>query len=122
MKPGDFVKAHFTDEEGPGFHVGKIISISDKRIVFQTAHGTMDEPFDAAMHKPTTKTISVETPIAAAGKKAKAVKAGSKLDRAITLFKGLTNPSRSELIDLFMKELGMTAGGASTYASLVKKK
>lgn len=45
----------------------------------------------------------------------------TKLEQAKLLYQTTSDKSRPALIALFVKELGMTPGGASTYASSVKK-
>lgn len=48
--------------------------------------------------------------------------AGSKLERAIEIYKSMPGASRQQIIQAFVSQLGMTPAGASTYQNTVKKK
>lgn len=47
--------------------------------------------------------------------------AGTKMERAIDIYKAMPGASRQQLISAFVDQLGMTPAGASTYAYNVKK-
>lgn len=61
------------------------------------------------------ETITIAVPA-----KVHAPEHGSKLERAVELYKQATDKSRKAIIELFVKELGMTPAGASTYQNKCK--
>lgn len=123
MKNGEFIK-WTGKEDGEEFsYVGQIISINEVWVEFQTAHGRFcikrtDGKFEAAepislavecKAKPTLDVVKRD------------VKEGSKLERAVAIYKAMTEPTRGKLIEAFVAQLGMTPAGASTYAAQVRK-
>lgn len=46
----------------------------------------------------------------------------SKMDLAVEIYKANKNAPRKKLIELFMKDAGLTKAGAGTYVQLVRKK
>lgn len=123
MHVGDFIKWTGT-EDGESFsYVGQIISQNDVWIEFQTPLGRMcvkrtDGKFEAA------KPISLEVECKAKptiGATKRDVKEGSKLERAVAIYKAMAEPTRGKLIEAFVAQLGMTPAGASTYAAQVRK-
>lgn len=125
MHPGDFIKWTSEDEEGKFSHVGQVISSNDTWIEMKTEYGTMCfrrkdgtvEPHAPVEFK--NKSDSKPKPTVDAPKRD--VKAGSKLERCIEVYKTMRNATRKELIAAFVEQVGMTEAGASTYAAQVKK-
>jgi hypothetical protein len=120
MHIGDFIKWTGQDEDGKFSHTGKIISLNEVWVEFQTPVGVMcvkrtekltaAEPIELkSVAKPKVEPAKAEP------------KAGTKLERAIAIYKAMTEPTRSQLINAFVTQLGMTPAGASTYAAQVRK-
>lgn len=121
MHVGDFIKWTGQDEDGKFSHTGKIISLNEVWVEFQTPAGTMTvkrteklEPAEAIELKSQAAKPKVDAP-------KREVKGGSKLEQAVAIYKAMTEPSRSKLIQAFVTQLGMTPAGASTYANTVRK-
>ncbi len=123
MHAGDFIKWTSKDDEGTFSHVGQIISQNETWIEFKTKEGVMcvkrtDGKFEphAAIElkceqkaKPTIDAVKRD------------VKAGSKLEQCIEIYKTMRGATRKELIAAFVEKVHMTEAGASTYAAQVKK-
>ena len=123
MHIGDFIKWTGQDEDGKFSHTGKIVSLNEVWVEFQTPVGRMcvkrtDGKFETA------KPISLEVESKAKptiGATKRDVKEGSKLERAVAIYKAMAEPTRGKLIEAFVAQLGMTPAGASTYAAQVRK-
>lgn len=138
MKASDFVK-WTSSEKGEEFsHVGRLESINDKWVKLQTSRGLFefrrtDGTLEAHEEVDLTPVASFEpneiqaAPSAPKEKKEKVVRQRpekgepSKQDRAVEIVRKHLGSSRKELIDLIIKELGMTPAGASTYVHNAKK-
>jgi hypothetical protein len=123
MHVGEYIK--WTGQEGgESFsYVGQIISINEVWVEMQTAHGRF-------CVKRTDGTFEASEPVALEVKSAakptlnvpkRDVKEGSKLERAVAIYKAMAEPTRGKLIEAFVAQLGMTPAGASTYAAQVRK-
>ena len=123
MNNGDYIKWSSEDEEGKFSHVGKIISLTDMWVEFVTNDGILSvKRTDGTFEPHAAIKLAVKVEMRRqVGKAAKTAKAGTKLAQAIEIFKGLTTPTRGELIAAFVSQLGMTSAGASTYAAAVRK-
>lgn len=136
MKAGDFAK-WTAEENGEEFsHIGRIEKINDKRVALQTKKGLMefstkdgtlvphkavdltpDEVPEVEASAPVEKT---ETKVRAPRKKSTG-EGPSKQEQVIEIVKSNPEASRKELIDLVVKQLGMTPAGASTYVYNAKQ-
>lgn len=125
----DYIK--WTHEDG--FEVGQTVSLSigeDRTITFSNAKGLFEVPLSDGKFEEISKETFIqlnhgETPVRDVPTKdttpkPKSVKSGSKKEQAIALYKANSGMSRKELIELFIRELGMTPAGASTYVHLAK--
>lgn len=138
IQTNEFVKWTSKDHLGTFSHIGQLMSKTDELITIKLANCiVMVKPTDGTFekHKPVVLTSAVEVEETAKpkivmpdGSVAKAKKVYTKLEggatkaeRALELYKANPNATRKELIEMFMSQLGMSAAGASTYASNVKK-
>lgn len=108
----------WTAEEGS--HIGVVERYKNGRVSLRTNVGLLemsdkDGTFKQTSEKPEVVVREVEAPAP------KQVKAGTKLEQAVAIFKANQKATRQELIAAFVKQLGMTPAGASTYANQVKK-
>jgi len=123
MNKGDFIKWTSTDEEGAFSHVGRVLEVTDTNVTFETKMCVMTVPLTDGTFE-SAKAFKIDTPVAqptAPKQKAKATKTGTKLERAVVIYRQMKDATRKELIEAFVKQLDMTPAGASTYAAQVRK-
>lgn len=138
MEIGNFVKWSHTDEEGKFHHTGEVTKLTDEEVTIVISpsgssitidltedHGSfkvINKPADWGFVKPEKDITPMPAKV-----KAKKTNSGqaSKKDLALELYKQMMDnsihPSRKDVIDRFVAELGMTPAGASTYAAMCKK-
>lgn len=124
MHAGEFIKWTGKDEDGTFSHIGQILSVNDVWVEFQTREGKMcvKRTEKLELHAPIDLGKSAEQKAKPTLDQPKRdVKAGSKLDRCIEVYKTMRGATRKELIAAFVEQVGMTEAGASTYAAQVKK-
>ena len=142
LKKGTFIKWTAKDQQGSFSHVGQIFSIKDGHVVMSTSNGgamgfdltdgTVEvtrkpktwgvaKACDVEVEVPKTVTSTTRAPHESNGV--------SKKDRAFQSYRDLKcllaqdgmEPTRKVVIDMFVRDLGMTPAGASTYASMVMR-
>jgi hypothetical protein len=120
MHVGEYIKWTGQDEDGKFSHTGKIVSISEVWVEFQTPDGLMcvkrTEKLEPA--QPVELKSEAKPKVEAAKREPGN---GTKLERAVAIYKAMTEPTRQKLIEAFVAQLGMTPAGASTYAAQVRK-
>lgn len=123
MKIGDFIEWTSQDEEGKFTHVGKVLSVDDNEVELLTKVGTMTVPLDDGSFKKTKpiKLADITEVMAKVKKEIAVAKTGTKLERAVVLYRNMKDATRQKLIKAFVEELDMTPAGASTYAAKVRK-
>lgn len=129
MKVGNTIKWTAADKKGeePLVEVGVVKKLTPTRVAFKTKHGLVDVRLDDGTFEVVSDADSSldtqEEVVTASSKPAQqpAVKAGSKLERAIAIVKANPKASRKELIQLVVDQLGMSSAGASTYVHNAKK-
>lgn len=120
MHIGDFIKWTGQDEDGKFSHTGKIVSLNDVWVEFQTPVGLMCVKRTEKLEPAQPVALKSEAkPKVEAAKREPGT--GTKLERAVAIYKAMTEPTRQKLIEAFVAQLGMTPAGASTYAAQVRK-
>ena len=136
IKKNGFAKWSSVDEEGIFTYRGKVTKLSPTRIELTTMDGVLNLDVDdgtfTAIKKPANwkKPSTLNFVACRMQSPAKNVKRNShtlsKKDLAIKMYADVSaeigqTPTRGEMISKFVKELGMTTAGASTYVAMAKK-
>lgn len=120
MHVGDFIEWTGQDEDGKFSYTGKIISLNEVWVEFQTPVGTMTVKRTEKLTPASPIKLDACTERTKSKPKAEPG-TGTKLERAVAIYKAMTDPTRQKLIEAFVTQLGMTPAGASTYAAQVRK-
>lgn len=141
LKEGMFVRWASLDETKSTIKFdGRIASIGNNIVVLVTDHGIMGIPVDDGTFEPIrkpknfqdvkiVKEVPAKKPATSIVRTPRESNGVSKKDRAFQSYRDLKcllaqdgmEPTRKVVVDMFVRDLGMTPAGASTYASMVMR-
>ena len=119
----EILSQKYPDEKVRIYEMGKLVNGPVEVSLDEEVEQSDTEKLATAVKQKTTKTKAPKAPKAAKAPKAPAApkeKKVSKMDRARELYAEATDKSRKAMIEVFGKELGLSAAAASTYYYTVK--
>lgn len=118
IQTNSFVRWSFED----GSYDGEVLAVTNSRIILQTDVGIIGvdqndgefKQIKRPANKPVTKLVKIVEPV-------RETVRGSKKELAMAIYNANKDEPKSHVVELFVKQLGMTPAGASTYYYNCKK-